>query len=348
MAIVRYLQKQTNYSQVIVDADPTILWLDLPTGSQAIWQFPLWQWIKKSSSPTDWEQIDAWNFQQGLLISDIILATNDIVLTQENTSVFAIKAWETSKQILKEIHMPLLTNIDTDFSFWQMLALTDIDMPSLVTVGGTLFIQDCNVLTNLDLTALTTATLQIAISGNFLTWFSLPALTSCPNFNVGYNWPSFSVPNIVTSQYISLSWSSPSINFNSLQTLDSLQLAMAGSTSISLPALNTVNIGMSVYNCTDLVTLSMPNLNNVPNLWIFSNSLLTTVTLWTLSNTISFSWSDCAFNVATVNSILVKLDANGLSNGTVTLIGGTNATPTGAGATAAANLISKWWTVATN
>jgi len=56
-----------------------------------------------------------------------------------------------------------------------------------------------------------------------------------------------------------------------------------------------------------------------------------------------------ALTVSKVNALLVGLDGNGLLNGSVSLQGQTPAaTPTGAGATAAANLVSKGWTVTTD
>lgn len=56
----------------------------------------------------------------------------------------------------------------------------------------------------------------------------------------------------------------------------------------------------------------------------------------------------CALDQTSVDNLLVRLDNSGLSNGTVNISGGTSATPSGAGATAAANLVGKSWTVTTN
>ncbi len=50
-------------------------------------------------------------------------------------------------------------------------------------------------------------------------------------------------------------------------------------------------------------------------------------------------------SVTDVNNILIALDANGINNGNVGLKQVPDAVPTGAGATAAANLLGKGWTV---
>ena len=54
----------------------------------------------------------------------------------------------------------------------------------------------------------------------------------------------------------------------------------------------------------------------------------------------------CGMSVTAVNNALIALDANGLENGIVDVSG--NSAPTGGGATAAANLVAKSWTVTTD
>jgi len=49
-----------------------------------------------------------------------------------------------------------------------------------------------------------------------------------------------------------------------------------------------------------------------------------------------------------VNGILVAVEANGTSNGTLYLDGGTNAVPTGAGLTAVTTLQGRGWDVQVN
>ena len=60
-------------------------------------------------------------------------------------------------------------------------------------------------------------------------------------------------------------------------------------------------------------------------------------------------FNNCAnSSVSTIDQIIIDLDGNGISNGTLNLSGGTNATPSGASSVALAGLISKSWTVTTN
>jgi hypothetical protein len=118
-----------------------------------------------------------------------------------------------------------------------------------------------------------------------------------------------------------------SLNFSNCTAVT--EISTFGGYEISTPSLN-------VSGCSALTTLSIVA------------STLTAVTLTTLPAATSVGFQGCALNVASVNAILVALDANGLSGGVVYLDLGTNAAPTGAGITAKNNLIAKGWTVATN
>lgn len=86
------------------------------------------------------------------------------------------------------------------------------------------------------------------------------------------------------------------------------------------------------------------------NMQVIGSSLLSTFD----ANEIPINMNDLqlynnVLAVSTVNSILVKLDANGLSTGLCFLQEqAATATPTGTGATAKASLISKGWTVTTD
>jgi hypothetical protein len=51
---------------------------------------------------------------------------------------------------------------------------------------------------------------------------------------------------------------------------------------------------------------------------------------------------------ASVDHVLITLDNNGLSNGYVLIIGGTNSAPSVLGSAAEASLILKGWSVAVN
>lgn len=61
-----------------------------------------------------------------------------------------------------------------------------------------------------------------------------------------------------------------------------------------------------------------------------------------------FDAGECELTEESVNHILYELDQYGNTNGFIDLSGGSNAAPTGIGATAVTNLLAKGWTVSTN
>jgi len=89
---------------------------------------------------------------------------------------------------------------------------------------------------------------------------------------------------------------------------------------------------------------------------------LVNLTQWYSSNNNHDGWSGGTIPPATtdirldgndldesaVNGILIAVEANGTSNGTLYLNGGTNAVPTGAGLTAYNALVARNWDVAVN
>ena len=93
----------------------------------------------------------------------------------------------------------------------------------------------------------------------------------------------------------------------------------------------TTDFDYFAINCTSLKTVGIgAAFNNTPCIK-FTNA-----------------FSNCALGEQTVNDILVALVTAGRSNGTLGLGGGTNAAPTGEGATAKATLQARGWTVTTN
>lgn len=127
------------------------------------------------------------------------------------------------------------------------------------------------------------------------------------------------------------------LNLTNCTSLASIQLADGSSGPTGITSLN-------ISGCTSLAAINSIG----PGSDITS---LITVTVTTLPAMISMdltAGTGAALNVASVNSILIALDANGLNNGAVNMSGGTSAAPTGAGLVAKANLIGKGWFVGTN
>lgn len=148
-----------------------------------------------------------------------------------------------------------------------------------------------------------------------------------------------------------------SVNFTGCTSLTDLNLrASAGNYSLNLTNCTSfVSLllgenssgptGVASINLTGCSSLAGIDFDGFPYADISS---LTTITVSTLPALVSANLVGAGLNVASVNAILVALDANGLPNGAVNLSGGTSAAPTGAGIVAKANLIGKGWTVLTN
>lgn len=105
------------------------------------------------------------------------------------------------------------------------------------------------------------------------------------------------------------------------------------------------------YACQNSTSVLSIDLSNQANLTLALGAACSNLTTVDISNsplltTVNFHF--CALDQTSVDNILLELDANGLSNGQLTLQGGTNAAPSGAAITAKANLISKGWAVYTN
>lgn len=131
--------------------------------------------------------------------------------------------------------------------------------------------------------------------------------------------------------------------------LTSLNLSNSGVTSFTLTGASS----LTEYSSTGCTALTTVNISTSTALDTINSQGCTTLSSFTISTPsaalLTFvELTDCALDVASVNALLVALDANGLSGGAVGIAGGTSAAPTGAGITAAANLTGKGWAVATN
>ena len=130
------------------------------------------------------------------------------------------------------------------------------------------------------------------------------------------------------------------LGMTSLTTLNMSGCTNAVSANVSnlCPALTSVDLS----GCASLVTFitgRTATTGTVP---------LSAITITSLPACRNFRSAFTSLPVANINAILVALDANGLTGGSVYLQGGANAAPTGAGATAKTSLQGKGWTVFTN
>lgn len=138
--------------------------------------------------------------------------------------------------------------------------------------------------------------------------------------------------------------------FSGLTKLKNLAIAQCG---ITVPIDCTPFVDLETFSCGDSDT-NVPSVNlstctKLKDIVITKCSLITTFNLpANVPQLKSVYGYQCALTVTEVNSILTKLDANGITGGQVQLWGGTNAAPTGVGITAKNNLLAKGWTVDTN
>ena len=120
--------------------------------------------------------------------------------------------------------------------------------------------------------------------------------------------------------------------------------------SMTFPALVNLTQGLAIQSC-DLfasVNLGTATYDQVVN--FDSNPLLTTVatTAFTLVNATNVSFINCALSAESVNHILARCVASGLTTSTINLSGGTSAAPSGQGILDKATLIGNGCTVTTN
>jgi PKD repeat protein len=204
------------------------------------------------------------------------------------------------------------------------------------TVLRELYCQDDN-LSTLDVTNNTGLTI-LAANGNSLTTLNLTNNIKLKTLllyaNTGLALPT-GFSGLTDLEWVDMYNCNVTVPFDCTPFLN-LKKVSAGNTS--LPSVN-------LSTCTKLE-------------WIYirSSPSVTTLNLpATLSNTTMMYADGCGLTAAAINDILIKLDANGVSNTQlvtnnyiIKLDGGTNATPTGAGITAKTNLIAKGWNVTTN
>ena len=126
------------------------------------------------------------------------------------------------------------------------------------------------------------------------------------------------------------------INLNNNTILDTCYIPLDTLTDIDLS------------NCTALPIFNITGCYLLKNITLRNCTSLNNIDFSVLSSCTNIDAFNCGLSETTVNTILIALDINGLSSGFVDLSSGTSIAPTGAGITAAANLITKSWTVNTN
>ena len=188
---------------------------------------------------------------------------------------------------------------------------------------------------------------------------SIPNLSSnvnLNNFNCYSNQLTGSIPNL--SNNVNLTQFSCNTNqlTGSIPDLSSnvnliYFYCQANQLTGSIPDLSS-NVNLVQFQCySNQLTGSIPDLSsnvNLANFFCYFNQLTGYSGGWP-AKAFNFNAYGNALTEAAVNLILTEADTYGIATGTtISLAGGTNAVPTGAGLTAKANLIANGATVTTN
>jgi hypothetical protein len=175
--------------------------------------------------------------------------------------------------------------------------------------------------------------------------------TSLEQFDLyNQNFPSFDISGMNTLIYADFEYNAllSYVNFGGgLPNLDWLGLDncnFSGSFDCTIfPSLRVIQLNgnnLVSINLSNLLSLKIVQVYDIPNL---SNLNITGSPL------IRYIYANnCAIPTIQVDSILVQLDTNGVTDGTVELSGGTNGIPTATGLAAKISLEGKGWTVTVN
>lgn len=260
------------------------------------------------------------------------------------------------------ISLPFVVQSSGNFNATGLALLTSVSLPKLHSSLGNINISANPNLTSISLPVLSTVGLSLLLGANNLTGaLSLPALVSTSSDVQAQSNPlmtSFSAPLLtsVGGNFTVASSGITTISVNSLATIGlTLQLqACAALTSISFPALTSVTGDTTFENCTALTSASFPVLvtaiaNNIYDMrgdgCTILSSLSVPQVVWN-NDTIEFSTD--ALNAASINQILARGVASGVTVCTFNLAGGTNAAPSGQGIADKATLIGLGNAVNTN
>jgi hypothetical protein len=176
---------------------------------------------------------------------------------------------------------------------------------------------------------------------NSLTTVDLSGLTSLTNVDVSDNDTiDGEEGNSLTS--INLTGCT---NITELRLDDSNFLTEDNITGLSDLALCTF---LDLDQCGIEGTLDLNALTSLEILDISGNSISDLIIPDTFAPIEDLSAEDNALTQNSVNDIFIKLDESGVTSGTISIAGGTNATPSGSGLEAAINLDGKGWTIYTN
>lgn len=261
------------------------------------------------------------------------------------------------------LSLPALTTVGADIRMTSS-GISSFTANSLTSVGGMLDFTGC-AFTTLSVTSLATVGSDITIISTNLTALDFPALTGITagalfvSSNTNLNSISAAVladvgHDINTDNNTSLaSISFPSLTHFGNAPPDWISSFNPALTSVDASVLAHAEGGLNFDSCPSLISLSFPALTLIDGDVFSANDSTTLVTVSASSliysdNAVGVSFINCALDAASVNEILARCVASGLTAATIDLSGGTSSAPTGQGIIDAATLTTAGCSVTTN
>lgn len=185
------------------------------------------------------------------------------------------------------------------------------------------------------------------------TWYSCTGLTSFPLIDTSLT-PVF----IETWRNCTGLTSFPALDLSSATDLTSALRGCSSLTTIPIFTLSSTpgSTTMSFFlannvSVTDVPALDYSAASSAGSIFNGCTSLANAAS-GLFDNIVAVNWggafTSCALTQTSVDNILVSMDTSGVTNGTLSINGGTSSAPGAAGTTAASNLVGKGWTVVTN
>lgn len=230
-------------------------------------------------------------------------------------------------------YVPGVTHADATITYASTTGNTGVNLiapvktcsdSAITTIGGNFWILSPYI-NSISLPALThiTQDLQIDVDNNqpntvvpTMTSLSLPALTNVRNILVGQNYGS-NYPTLASMSFPAL-------------------VSATGDVTIMSNALTTLNLGGSAGVCT-ISSISFSGSGALANLTVAASFKCAAIDI-----------SGNQLSLTSVNNLLVALVTGRLANGSIDISGGSNASPSGAGAAAVVTLTANGWSVTTN
>jgi len=261
-----------------------------------------------------------------------IAGTYTVRVTGKFTGNFYFNNTNDDTKIIKVLTHTLDLGQRLDNAFYGCSNLTELNVSNWDTsnIGpANFFANGCSSLTSLDVSGWDTS--NFTSLGGFI-----QGCTNLQNLDVS-NWDTSNVTSFAAFAQSCTNLQSLDVsgwNTSSANTFGNFMFNCSSITTLDISGWDTSNVtSFSTFarGCTSLTTLTVGN--------AFDNTIATNC---------GNAFLNCALNQSSVDAILVSFNTAGTSNGTLTISGGTNATPSATGQAATDALRARGWTVTLN